>query len=485
MTTVDAGPAPRTSRRTVPTIELHHEAITPFGHAEAVKASFDQGITRPLEWRKQQLEALGRLLAERGTDIAAAVAADVGKPELESYLTEIASVRSEVKDALRQLRAWTRPRRAAVPPLLGLASGQIVRDPLGTVLIIAPWNYPVNLALMPLVGAIAAGNAVILKPSELAPQTSAALARFMPTYLDRRAVRVVEGGVEEVTELLSFAWDHIFYTGSGHVGRIVLEAAAKHLTPVTLELGGKSPVYIDETADLDGVASWLAWGKYLNAGQTCVAPDYVLTTPAIAQRLVPALRRAIGDMYGADPQRSPDFGRMVNDRQLQRVVGLLGAGSIAIGGDSDPADRYLAPTVLTDVSLDDPVMQQEIFGPVLPIVTVSDQDEAISVITQRDKPLALYVFSTSAGTRDAFTTRTSSGSLVFNAVIMQLTAPQLPFGGVGASGMGAYHGERSITTFSHEKAVLRLNGTKPGKLLSWGMPPFTAAKTRMLRGSMK
>lgn len=266
-------------------------------------------------------------------------------------------------------------------------------------------NYPLQLLLAPLVAALAAGNAAVLKPSELAPHTSAVMARLIPRYLDTRAVKVVEGAVAETTELLTYPWDHIFYTGNGAVGRIVLEAAAKHLTPVTLELGGKSPVYVDETADVDAVASWLAWGKFLNAGQTCVAPDYLLAPQTVVDALVPALEKAVQRLYGEDPHLSPDYGRIVNDRHLARITDLIGSasGRIAIGGISDAKDRYIAPTVITGASLEDAVMREEIFGPVLPVVNVDDRDEAVQIINDRDKPLALYVFSTDEETHRIFT----------------------------------------------------------------------------------
>jgi aldehyde dehydrogenase (NAD+) len=449
--------------------------------AQRVRATFAAGITRPLAWRREQLRALDRLLVENTAAIEDAVHSDLGKPSLESFITEIASVRSEIAHTLSHLAAWTRPRRVHVPLAVQPAQGRIVRQPLGTVLLISPWNYPVHLLLMPLVAALAAGNTVVVKPSELAPATSSLAAGLLPLYLDRRAVAVIEGGVEETTELLALPWDHILYTGNGTVGRVVLEAAARHLTPVTLELGGKSPVWVDGSADLRSTARWLAWGKFLNAGQTCIAPDYVLTTPDVLPRLVEALRTEIATMYGPDPRQSPDYGRVVNERHLQRILALIGRRVPAIGGEADPADRYLAPTVLTGVCLDDPVMQDEIFGPVLPIVMVHDADEAIRVIGERDKPLALYVFTRSAETRNAFVERTSSGSIVVNGTVLQLAALELPFGGVGASGMGAYHGEHGVATFSHDRAYLRMVGGGSA-LIGLSQPPYTPFKQRAVRG---
>jgi aldehyde dehydrogenase (NAD+) len=456
------------------------ERVAPAQRAETVRRGFDSGITMPLEWRRGQLEALDRLLAENIPAIQAAVQADLGKHPLETYLAEISAIRGEIALTLKNLKRWTRTRPAHVPLAIRPASARIQRQPLGAVLIIAPWNYPVNLLLWPMVGAIAAGNTVVAKPSELAPQTSALMARLFPKYLDTRAIALVEGAVEETTELLACRWDHIFYTGNGAVGRIVLAAAAQHLTPATLELGGKSPVWVDETADIDRAASWLAWAKYFNAGQTCVAPDYVLASPAVVPPLVAALRREITALYGEDPRQSTDFGRIVNTRHANRLAGLLGSASVAIGGQSDPAERYVAPTVLENVSLDDPVMKEEIFGPILPIVPVADADEAIGIISARDKPLALYVFTGSKSVRDAFLARTTSGSMGINTAMLQLGVPAMPFGGVGASGMGAYHGEHTVRTFSHERAVLRKY--RGLNLAALGRPPYTERKQRLLRG---
>lgn len=455
--------------------------LGPGTRARAARDAFDTGITQPIAWRRRQLFLLDRLLERHGADIEAAAAADLGKHPLETHLTEVASVRSEIAHTLRHLTRWTRSRRVALPLQLQPATARIVRQPLGVVLIIAPWNYPVHLTLVPLVGAIAAGNAVVLKPSELAPATSAALARLLPAYLDSRAVHVVEGGVEETTELLDCRWDHIFYTGNGSVGRIVMRAAARHLTPVTLELGGKSPVWVDATADLDAAAGWLAWGKFLNAGQTCIAPDYVLTTPAVTDRLVDALARQIATLYGPEPSASPDYGRIVNARHLERLTPLLASGRVVIGGQVDPSKRYVAPTVLRDVRVEDPVMQEEIFGPILPLVEVADVREAVAVVNRGDKPLALYVFTRSGSVREAFATRTSSGSMAVNAAMLQIAAPGLPFGGVGASGFGSYHGEHSVRTFSHDRPVMtKLRGFD---LTSVSRPPFTVRKERLLRHS--
>ncbi|MEU5396444.1 aldehyde dehydrogenase family protein [Streptomyces tibetensis] len=433
----------------------HHTPETPADVVARLRATFRTGRTKPVEWRTGQLRRMRAMLTERGSDLAAALHADLGKSSTEAYRTEIDFTIREIDHTLDHLDAWLRPEPAPVPAHLGADATAWTRyDPLGVVLVIAPWNYPAQLLLAPVVGALASGNAVVAKPSELAPATSAALAELLPAYLDTDAVAVVEGGVPETTALLAERFDHVFYTGNGTVGRIVMRAAAEHLTPVTLELGGKSPVFVDRDTDLDVVADRLARGKFINAGQTCVAPDYVLTTQETAAALETALVRAVDALYGGDPAASPEYGRIINERHFDRLSALLDSGRVVTGGDSDRTGKYIAPTVLADVDPKSPVMQEEIFGPILPIVTVSGLDEAIDFINDRDKPLALYVFSESGETRDRIAAETSSGGLGYGLPLAHLTVSDLPFGGVGESGMGNYHGRYSIETFSHRKAVL-------------------------------
>ncbi|GAA4997469.1 aldehyde dehydrogenase family protein [Kitasatospora paranensis] len=432
---------------------------TPHGEPAAdlvarLRGTFRTGRTKPLAWRVDQLQRLRALLTENQADLAAALRADLGKSEAEARRTDVDFVVREIDHTLAHLADWLRPEPAPVPDALGGATARTQYDPLGVVLVIAPWNYPVQLLLTPLAGALAAGNAVVAKPSELAPHTSAVLARLLPAYLDPAAVAVVEGGVPETTALLAQRFDHVFYTGNAAVGRVVMRAAAEHLTPVTLELGGKSPVFVDGDVDLATVAERLVAGKFLNAGQTCVAPDYVLAEPAAAAALADALAAAVEARYGADPAASPHYGRIVNERHFDRLTGLLGSGRTAVGGRHDRATRYLAPTVLAGVAPDSPVMQEEIFGPILPIVEVADVDAAIAFVNDREKPLALYVFSGSADVRRRFADETSSGAIGYGLPLAHLTVPDLPFGGVGESGMGSYHGRYSIEAFSHRKAVL-------------------------------
>ncbi|MDQ1583290.1 MAG: aldehyde dehydrogenase [Microbacteriaceae bacterium] len=455
----------------------HGEII---GTVAGLRAAFDAGATKPLAWRVRQLRALRALLTENGAELEQALTNDLGKNPTESQLAEIGFVVGEIDYALKRLRKWLRPRPVPVPGSLMPARASVVREPLGVVLIIAPWNYPVQLLLAPLVGALGGGNAVVLKPSEIAPATSRAIARLVPRYLDTGAVAVVEGAVAPTTELLSQRFDHIFYTGSTGAGRLVMAAAIKNLTPVTLELGGKSPIFVDDSVDLAVAARRIAWGKFMNAGQTCVAPDYLLATPEVARALEPHLVAAVREFFGEDPKRSPDYARIVNDVQFTRLAGLLADGRTVLGGASDASTRYFAPTILADIPRESGIMQQEIFGPILPIVTVSGVQDAIQFIREGEKPLALYVFTEKDAVRRRFLTQTSSGAIGFDVPAAHLGVPGLPFGGVGGSGFGGYHGERSLEVFTHEKAVL----AKPLKpdTLRLVYPPYTERKDRFIRG---
>ena len=450
------------------------------GIVDGVRFGFGLGITRQAKWRREQLRRLRTLLVERGADFERALGADLGKSPTEAQLTEIGFLIVEIDHALARLGEWMRPKRVPVPLGLQPATAKVLPEPLGVVLVIAPWNYPLMLALSPVIGALAAGNTVVIKPSELAPETSRLIAQLVPDVLDRRAVAVVEGGVPETTELLAQRFDHIFYTGNGRVGRIVARAAAEQLTPVTLELGGKSPAYVDHTVPLPEAAKRIAWGKFLNAGQTCVAPDYVLGPAEVLEKLAPLLAEAIHELYGSAIARNPDYGRIVNDAQFARLAGYLGDGEIASGGEHDPETRFFAPTVLTGVPRDAAVMRDEIFGPILPLVPVRDLDDAIAFVASRDKPLAAYVFSDDPGVRQRWERETSSGALGFGAPVLHLSVPGLPFGGVGESGMGAYHGERSFSVFSHEKPVIS-KPLSPDTLGPTIMPPYTSTKESLVR----
>jgi aldehyde dehydrogenase (NAD+) len=444
----------------------------------SLRREFARERTRSYAWRVAQLDGIKRMLVERKDELLDALSKDLGKPSLEGFGTEIAYNLGCLAETKKHLKAWMKPEKVSTPIFCQPGKSYIHKDPLGVVLIISPWNYPFGLAIGPLMGAVAAGNCAVVKPSEVAPETSSFIARRLPQYVDADCIKVVEGGVPETTALLEQHWDHIFYTGNGAVGRIVMAAAAKHLTPVTLELGGKSPCYIDRSTDLDVTAKRVAWGKWSNAGQTCVAPDYVLAHRDVHDAFLDKIVATVREFYGDDPQRSRDYGRVVNQRHHARLMKLLDSGDVVCGGGADASDRYLAPTVLRDVPPDSPVMKEEIFGPILPVLCVDNHEAAIRFINERDKPLALYVFTSDAAVAEEFIERTSAGGMSVNHTWMHLGNHALPFGGVGESGMGAYHGKHSFDTFSHHKSVLK----KPFALDAPVMyPPFTPTKEAILK----
>nr|WP_255100061.1 aldehyde dehydrogenase family protein [Synechococcus sp. L2F] len=425
---------------------------------DSLREPVSQGLTRPLAWRREQLARLTTLLDGAEEAILAALAADLGKPPVEAYF-EVVAVRQELRLCQRQLRRWMAPRPVPVPLSQKPGQARLMPEPLGCVLIIGPWNYPFSLTIQPLVSALAAGNSAVLKPSEQAPQTSALIAQLVARHLEPDVVQVVEGDGAVASALLQLRFDHIFFTGGGRVGRLVMEAAARHLTPVTLELGGKSPAIVLADADLDTTARRLIWGKGLNAGQTCIAPDHLLVEDSVRPALVERLTREITRCYGEDPLASPDLARIVNRPQFERLCGLLeGArqrGQLLAGGQIDPERLRIAPTLLAVDAADDPLMQEELFGPLLPVLPVASLDEAITRVRRGAKPLALYLFSSSAAAQEQVLAGTSSGGVCFNDVVMQVGVPELPFGGVGPSGMGRYHGQSGFDTFSHLRSVLR------------------------------
>jgi aldehyde dehydrogenase (NAD+) len=419
------------------------------------------------------------MLRREASTLTAAMAQDLGKPELEAWLTDVAAVRRDIDHILRCLDKWAAPTQVRVPWTMRPSQAHIVPEPLGAVLVIGPWNYPVRCLVLPLAFAIAAGNTAAVKPSELAPATSEALAGLLASHLDERAVAVVQGGPDVAQRLLDQRWDHIFFTGSGRVGRLVMAAAARDLAPVTLELGGKSPVIVDATNDMGIVARRLVWAKFLNAGQTCAGPDYVLVDREAEGPLLAAIVKRLGRVFGNDARTSPALGRVVNEAHVRRLLDLLAStgGQVVTGGTGDVAERYVAPTVLTNVSWDDPVMQDEIFGPVLPVLVYDTLDEVLGQLAAREKPLALYLYTHDDAVAQRVIAETSSGSVCVNHNAVQLAVPGLPFGGVGASGMGAYHGKAGFDTFSHAKAVLR---RPPRGEIPLMYPPYTRAKAWVL-----
>src|SRR5262245_1735089 len=390
---------------------------------ERLRRNFDAGRTRPLDWRLGQLAAIERMLAEREAEFAEALQLDLHKSRFETVLAETSFVAAEAAYARRHLAGWMRGRRVRTPIMAQPGRSRIVPEPKGVVLIIAPWNYPLSMVLAPLVGALAAGNACVVKPSEIARHTSAALARILPAYLDTDAVAVIEGGVAETTALLERRFDHILYTGNERVARIIMAAAARHLTPVTLELGGKSPCLVARDADLEVAATRIAWGKFLNAGQTCVAPDHVLVEREAAAPLLAALVRRIRDFYGEDAAASPDYGRIATERHAARLAQLLEGQRIHHGGRVDVAARYVEPTIVLDPPADSALMQEEIFGPVLPVIAVDDMASAVQQVASRPKPLALYVFTRDGALADTVRETLSAGSVCVNDAVIFMVSP--------------------------------------------------------------
>jgi aldehyde dehydrogenase (NAD+) len=443
-----------------------------------LRKHFDRGLTRTLGWRRTQLGAMEQMLRENEKQIAEALATDLAKPDQEVYLGELSLLFSEIRHARRHLRRWTRPRRVHTPLVGQPGRSWVQPEPLGVVLIMGAWNYPVQLVLSPLIPALAAGNCAVIKPSEIAAATSALMAELIPRYLDTRAVQVVEGAVEETTELLKQRFDHILYTGGAHVGRIVMRAAAEHLTPVTLELGGKSPCVIDQGADLASAARRLTWGKCLNAGQTCIAPDYVLVTRNQRDALISAIADELEVMYGENRLKSCDYAKIINHRHFERLIGYLDDGDVAIGGRYDEEGCRIEPTVLVGVEPDSEIMREEIFGPLLPIIEVDTLEEAIAFVRQRDKPLAAYLFTRSRISERQFVESVSTGNVCINDVLMFMSVPELPFGGVGMSGMGQYHGKAGFDRFSHLKAVMKRSRFPE---IPIRFPPYTDFKLRLLK----
>ncbi len=416
------------------------------------------GLSRPKAWRRHQLQRIEALLKEHQEDVLDALCADLGKPPTEA-LFELIALSQELKLAQRQLSHWMRPSRVPVPLAHKPGKAQVIWEPLGCVLIIGPWNYPFSLTLQPLISALAAGNTAVLKPSENAPTTSELIAKLIPQYLSKEVVQVVQGDGAVAAALIKQPFDHIFFTGSGAIAKKVMAAAAEHLTPITLELGGKSPAIVIAGADLEVTARRLIWGKGMNAGQTCIAPDHLLVKKELKAPLLQAMTLAITEFYGADPLQSPHLARIINDRHFQRLQHLLeharDQGKILSGGQIDAYQRRIAPTLIDVDNHNDPLMAEELFGPLLPIISVANLDAALTKVRQQPKPLALYLFGGTHAEQQKLLETTSSGGVCFNDVVMQVGIPELPFGGVGASGMGSYHGKAGFETFSHQKSVLR------------------------------
>jgi acyl-CoA reductase-like NAD-dependent aldehyde dehydrogenase len=418
------------------------------------RAHFLSGKTRPFEWREAQLAALAAMITENAKDFHAALWTDLRRNWIEADLVDVAAVAHEADYARQQLKAWMCPVVTDAPPMMQPGEVRVRFDPLGVGLIIGAWNYPFLLTLSPLIAAISGGNAAVIKPSEIAPASADVLARLIPKYLDKEAFSVVLGAVPETTALLEQKWDHIFYTGGPSVGKIVMTAAAKHLTPVVLELGGKCPTIVHSSANLAVAARRIAQGRWLNAGQTCTGVDHVLVFKDVKEQFLGYLKNTVIEFYGKDPRQSPDYGRMVSDRHHARIVGLLNSGAVYHGGQHDPKDRYIAPTILVNTPLDSPVMQEEIFGPILPVLEVSSVEEVIDYVNARPKPLGLYVFAEDLDIAERILNATESGDAAVNDCTIQPLVPELPFGGVGNSGMGKYHGEWGFRAYTNARGIL-------------------------------
>ena len=448
----------------------------------AQRAFFRSGATRELEFRKTALADLKRAVQARESTLLAALRADLGKSDTEGYLCEVGLTLEELSFAERRLPRWARERRVATPLALFPARSNIFPEPYGVTLIMSPWNYPLLLTLDPLIGAIAAGNCCVVKPSAYAPATSAALRELVSGCFPPEYVAVVEGGRQENQALLDQEFDYIFFTGGVEVGRQVMEKAAKHLTPVTLELGGKSPCVVDATARLDLAAKRIVFGKLLNCGQTCVAPDYLLVDRRVKDELLDRLRFWTERMYGADPLDNQGYVHMVNRKHFDRVCALIDPAKVVYGGQTDPDTLRIQPTILDGVSPEDPVMGEEIFGPLLPVLEFDDLDQAEHFILDRPRPLALYLFSQDKAVQRRFLRNVPFGGGCVNDTVLHLANPRLPFGGVGNSGLGHYHGKYSFDTFSHTKGVLQ---TSTRLDLPIRYPPYTGPREKWIRCFLK
>ncbi|OAH57852.1 aldehyde dehydrogenase [Domibacillus aminovorans] len=437
---------------------------------QAQKAFFDTEITRSVDWRIARLNELKAAIKAHEDEIMNALYLDLRKNKFEAYTTEIGFLYESIRFMIRHLPQWAAPEKVKTPIHQMPAESLILTEPYGVTLIIGPFNYPFQLVIEPLIGAIAAGNTAIVKPSESTPHTSAVLKSLLEDTFDPSFIGVQAGGKETATELLAAPFDYIFFTGSVPTAKVVMEAAAKQLIPVTLELGGKSPTFVDYSADLKQAAKRIAWGKFSNAGQTCIAPDYVLVHQNVKSAFLKELTLSMFDFYGADPQKSQDFGRIVNEKQFDRLQTILQKtnGKIVQGGGTDRDDVYIEPTIV-EAGWDDPLMEDEIFGPILPVLTYSELDQAIKCVKKLPKPLALYVFTKEKAIEEKVITSIPFGGASVNDTLVHVSSPYLPFGGVGTSGMNAYHGKASFEAFSHKKSIMRKSSLLQPNLL---YPPY-------------
>ncbi|MCO4792990.1 MAG: aldehyde dehydrogenase [Bacteriovoracaceae bacterium] len=448
---------------------------------ENQKSFFKTGRTQSIEYRRQQLNNLKKLVEENEKSIHEALYKDLKKGEFEAFTSETGFVVQEIQKTLGHLDKWAKKKRVSTSLIHFPASSYVKPEPLGTVLIISPWNYPFQLLLSPLIGALAAGNTAILKPSEVASHTSDIVAELIPKYFENGVISVVEGAVEETQALLELPFDYIFYTGNEFVGKIIMEKASRHLTPVTLELGGKSPCFIVGDLDLELAIKRVTWGKFFNAGQTCVAPDYLLVEERYFDETVRLFKAHIKELFGSDPSASDDYGKIINQRHFDRLLSYFEKDQVLIGGESNKDTCYIAPTVI-EANFDSVIMRDEIFGPLCPIIKIKSLQEGIDYVNSRPKPLALYVFTSDNYIEEKILTETTSGGVCINDTLIHLSSDTLPFGGVGASGMGRYHGKYSFDTFSHYRAVMR---RKLFMDIPIKYPPYTDSKVSTVRKLLK
>ncbi len=448
----------------------------------AQRAFFATGVTKDISWRLGALEALKQGILALEDEINEALCTDLNKSAFESYMTEVGMVLSELSHTQKHLKKWAKDKKVPTPLGQFSAKSFISSQPYGIVLVMAPWNYPFQLAIAPVIGAIAAGNCVIIKPSQDAPATSAIIAKLISNCFEPEFAAVVEGGIEESTALLEEHLDFVFFTGGAVVGKIVMEKASKHLTPVCLELGGKSPCIVDQTANLTLAAKRIVFGKFLNAGQTCVAPDYLFVHQAVKDQLVTCIKEAIVQFFGKRPMESPGYGKIINEKHFNRLLKLMQDEHVASGGGNNPKTLQIEPTLLDGISADSPIMQQEIFGPLLPIMTFQNLSEAAEYINAHDKPLALYLFTTDKKAEQYILNECSFGGGCINDTIIHLATSELPFGGVGQSGLGSYHGRQSFETFSHHRSIVKKHNFID---LPIRYRPYTPQKEKMLRKFLK
>ncbi|MBY6796469.1 aldehyde dehydrogenase [Clostridium botulinum] len=419
------------------------------------KSFFDKGYTKDINFRIEALKKLKHNIKINENNIFKALKIDLNKSEFETFITEIGIVYDEINGAIKNMKKWSKPKKVKTPITNFLASSYIYNEPYGVALIMSPWNYPFQLIMAPLVGAISAGNCVLLKPSELAVETEKIIVKIIKDTFSDEYIGVITGGIEESTALLKEKFDYIFYTGGINVGKIVMRAAAEHLTPITLELGGKSPCIVDKDANIDLAARRIAWGKFLNAGQTCVAPDYLVVHRNIKEKLISSIEDYIVEFFGENTFESEDYPRIINERHFKRLEGYLKEGKIVSGGNTDINNLYIEPTIIEGINFENRIMEEEIFGPIFPVIEFEDIDKVIDIVKNNPKPLALYYFSENKEKQEFIIKNISFGGGCINDTIMHLSTSTLPFGGVGSSGIGGYHGRASFDTFSHKKSILK------------------------------